>query len=226
MRRIAAALARIERGLQRARKPRPAEALGRQLGRLLAHNRRAAKAFEIQTVEDPLRPSGLRLVWRPVAEWQTWAELSEGGYLLRTNLTDQRPEDLWRTYLQLTDVENAFRTHKSALQIRPIWHQLEQRVQAHILFSFLAYALWKTIETWMKRSGLGNSVRTVLEEFARLKAHEVFLRTSTGRDVRVCCVTKPDAAQQVLLNHLGLVLPERLGRPAWVPAPVQVAPVV
>ena len=99
-------------------------------------------------------------------------------------------------------------------------------MQAHILFSFLAYALWKTLQSWMERAGLGRGVRTVLEEFARLKAHDVLLRTSTGRAVRVCCLPRPDAAQQVLLDHLGVELPERLGGPTWVPAPVQLAPVV
>jgi len=225
-RRVEGGLRRIARGLEAARKRRGTEALGRQIGRLLAQNSRAARAFEIQVVEDSAQPSGLRLVWQPVAQWDQWAALSEGCYLLRTNLTDRTPEELWRTYIQLTEVESAFRTHKSDLQIRPIWHQHQDRVQAHILFSFLAYALWKTLQKWMERSGLGSGVRTVVEEFARIKAHDVLLRTTTGREVRVCCVTRPDAAQQVLLNHLGVKLPERLGRPSWVPAPVQLAPVM
>ena len=225
-RRVEGGLRRIARGLEAARKRRGTEALGRQIGRLLAQNSRAARAFEIQVVEDSAQPTGLRLVWQPVAQWDQWAALSEGCYLLRTNLTDRTPEELWRTYIQLTEVESAFRTHKSDLQIRPIWHQHQERVQAHILFSFLAYALWKTLQKWMERSGLGSGARTVVEEFARIKAHDVLLRTTTGREVRVCCITRPDAAQQVLFDHLGLNLPERLGRPSWVPAPVQLAPVM
>ena len=112
-----------------------------------------------------------------------------------------------------------FRTGKSDLKIRPIWHQLEHRVQAHILFSFLAYALWKTLQIWMQRSGLGRGVRTVLEEFARIKANDVILRTSAGREVKLCCITHPDCPQQALIDRLGLMIPERLGRPRWIPDP-------
>lgn len=146
-------------------------------------------------------------------------QLRKLGYLLRTNLTGQSPETLWQTYMQLTDVEAVFRTGKSDLKIRPIWHQLEHRVQGHILFSFLAYALWKTLQIWMERSGLGRGVRTVIEECARLKANDVILKTSAGRQIRLCCITQPDPAQRALLDRMGLVIPERLGRPSWVRAP-------
>jgi len=82
------------------------------------------------------------------------------------------PEDLWKTYIQLTQAESAFRTEKSELNLRPIWHHHEERVQAHILFSFLAYAMWKTLEQWMARGGLGNGPRTVIEELARISHQE------------------------------------------------------
>ena len=168
--------------------------------------------------------SGLRLSWSRVKEWGDWAALSEGCYLLRTNVTGKTPGELWRTYIQLTDVEEAFRTQKSELRIRPIWHQLDHRVQAHILFSFLAYALWKTLQTWMERAGLGRGARTVIEELARIKATDVILPTTTGRELRLSCVTRPDGAQRALIDRLGLVLPERLGRPAWVRRPAKLAP--
>ncbi|MCT6632056.1 IS1634 family transposase, partial [Staphylococcus aureus] len=74
------------------------------------------------------------------------ARASEGCYLLRTNVTDWTPEMMWKTYIQLSEVEAAFRIHKSELTIRPIWHQREDRVQAHILVCFLSYVLWKTLE--------------------------------------------------------------------------------
>ena len=121
--------------------------------------------------------------------------------------------------MQLMDVEAVFRTCKSDLRIRPIWHQLQHRVQGHILFSFLAYALWKTLQIWMERAGMATGVRTVLEELARLKSTDVVLGTSCGRQIKLCCVTKPDAAQRALLDRLGLVIPERLGRPQWVQRP-------
>jgi len=99
------------------------------------------------------------------------------------------------------------------------WYQLEHRVQGHILFSFLAYALRKTLQIWMERSGLGRGVRTVIEEFARLKANDVIIRTSTGREIRLCCITQPDPAQRALLDRMGLMIPERLGRPSWIRKP-------
>ena len=112
-----------------------------------------------------------------------------------------------------------FRTEKSELNIRPIWHQIEKRVQAHVLFSFLAYAMWKTLQAWMERSGVGRGARTVIEEFARIKAADVILPTTAGRDVKLTCVTRPDKAQRAIIERLGIELPERLGRPRWVPAP-------
>jgi hypothetical protein len=129
--------------------------------------------------------------------------------------------------MQLMDVEAVFRTGKSDLRIRPIlrqcsghvWHQLQHRVQGHILFSFLAYALWKALQIWMKRAGLGRGVRTVLEELARLKSTDVVLGTSCGWQIKLCCVTEPDAAQRALLDRLGLVMPERLGLPRRVRRP-------
>ena len=106
-----------------------------------------------------------------------------------------------------------FAPEKSDLKIRPIWHQLEHRVQGHILFSFMAYALYKTLQIWMERSGLGRGVRTVIEEFARLKANDVILKTSAGRAIQ------PDPAQHTLLDRMGLALPERLGRLSWARKP-------
>ena len=217
--RITVALERMQRDLQRARNRRRAAVLERRIGRLLERNSRGAGAFEIKITACATHPSGLRLEWQRMENWQNWATLSEGCYMLRSNITDQTPEQLWKAYIQLTEVEAAFRAEKSELRVRPIWHHLEHRVQAHILFSFIAYALWKTLQTWMARAGLGSGPRTLIEECTRIKACDVLLRTSSGRDVRLCCVTRPDAAQRALLQRLGLDVPERLGRPAWVPAP-------
>jgi len=217
--RIEKGLTGIEKDLVRAKRRRDEGKIERRIGKLLGQNSRAAKAFTIELLEDEDRAGGLRLSWSRVKEWADWAALSEGCYLLRTNLTDKTPEELWRTYIQLTDVEEAFRTEKGELKIRPIWHQLEKRVQAHVLFSFLAYAMWKTLQTWMERSGLGRGARTVIEEFARIKAADVILPTSAGREVRLSCVTRPDGAQRAIIDRLGLELPERLSRPHWVRRP-------
>ena len=209
----------MQKGLRRAKKPRDKGKLERRIGRLLGKNTRAAKAFKIELLEDTDHPAGLKLRYRSVRQWTGWAALSEGCYLLRTNLSGKSPEELWRTYIQLTDVEEVFRTEKSELNIRPIWHQIEKRVQAHVLFSFLAYAMWKTLQAWMERSGVGRGARTVIEEFARIKAADVILPTTAGRDVKLTCVTRPDKAQRAIIERLGIELPERLGRPRWVPAP-------
>jgi transposase len=216
---IEAGLSKLDKELKRARKKRDRSVLERRIGRLLGKNSRAAGGFKIEVVEDKTCPAGLQLRWWRIEAWRQWSSLSEGCYLLRTNLTEQSPEKLWQTYMQLTDVEAVFRTGKSDLKIRPIWHQLEHRVQGHILFSFLAYALWKTLQIWMERSGLGRGVRTVIEEFARLKANDVILKTSAGREIKLCCITQPDPAQRALLDRMGLMIPERLARPLWVRKP-------
>ena len=152
----------------------------------------------------------MRLDWRAQPELDDWARWSEGCYVLRTNVTDWTPDELWRTYVQLTDAEAAFRIQKSELGIRPVWHQRADRVQAHILVCFLAYVLWKTLEQWQRRAGLGQSPRTILDELKRIQSTDVVLPTEAGRELRLRCVVRPDAAQAALLDRLGLDLPERL----------------
>ncbi len=209
-RRIEDGLARLGRRLQRARRALDARRLERQLGRLLALNTRAAGRYLIELVPDATGPAGVRLEWTARPEWDDWARWSEGCYVLRTNIADWSPEDLWRTYIQLTQAEAAFRIQKSDLSLRPIWHQKEDRVKAHILVCFLAYVLWKTLEQWQQRAGLGHSPRTILEELRRIQSTDVVLPTEDGRELRLRCVVRPDAAQAALLDRLGLELPERL----------------
>ena len=158
----------------------------------------------------------LEITWTKNTRWQEWAALSEGCYLLRTNLSETEPATLWKRYIQLTDAEWAFRISKDELHLRPIWQQHEKRVQAHSLVCFLAYVLWKTLAQWMKRSGLGDAPRTLLAEMAKIKSGDIVLpaQSASGqaRLIRLRCVTEPDAAQKVLLNRLGLKLPRRRGR--------------
>ena len=213
--RIEARLESLGRRLERARRRLDREAIGRQIGRILGQNSRAAGRYQVQVVEDATRASGLRLVCSAKPEWDAWAWHSEGTYILRTNVSDWTSEELWRTYLQLTEAEAAFRIHKSDLSIRPIWHQKAERVQAHILVCFLAYVLWKTLEQWQQRAGLGNSPRTILEEVGRIQSTDVVLPLADepGRELRIRCVVRPDKAQALLLDRLGLRLPERLRIP-------------
>ena len=119
-------------------------------------------------------------------------------------------------HLQLTEAEAAFRIHKTELSLRPIWHQKTERVQAHILVCFLAYVLWKTLEQWQQRAGLGHSPRTILEELGRIHSTDIVLPLAdhSHRELRIRCVVRPDPAQALLLERLGLELPERLRIPS------------
>jgi transposase len=225
--RLEAGLHKLRAAAESGRLRDPALA-NRRLGRLLQRYQRAAAAFEVKiTVPPPSiettptkrrhKTSGLMIAWTRVEPWRDWAELSEGCYLLRTNLVGVDAATLWKRYIQLTDAEWAFRIHKDELAIRPIWHHKTERVLAHILVCFLAYVLWKTLAQWMQRSGLGDAPRTLLNELAKIKSGDVVLPVSKteehpSRVVRLRCVTAPDAAQKVLLNRLGLTLPTRLRR--------------
>jgi transposase len=210
--RIETELKTLQKRLENSRRPIARSTIDRQIGRLLERNRRAAQRFEIDLTEDPTPPSGLRLTWSVRAQWDEWAQVSEGCYVLRTNVTDWTPEQLWQAYIQLTQAEAAFRIQKSDLALRPIWHQRAERVQAHILVCFLAYVLWKSLEQWTHRAGLGHSPRTVLAELAQLRSADVVLPTAEvqPRELRIRCVVRPDRAQALLLDRLGLRLPERL----------------
>jgi transposase len=207
--RIDAALKRLTGRIARAKKPVEAARVNRQIGRLLQRNQRAAARFVIALEPDSC-PAGFRLVVSCNASFDDWAALSEGAYLLRSNIADWSDQQLWKAYIQLTQAEAAFRIHKDQLHVRPIWHQREDRVQAHILVCFLAFVMWKCLEMWQQRAGLGNAPRTILEELARIQSHDVVLPTATHGEIRLRCVTQPDAAQAALLDRLGIVLPKRM----------------
>ena len=152
---------------------------------------------------------GAHVTWQEVEQWRAWSELSEGCYLLRSNVDDWSAEDLWRTYIQLTEAEAAFRIHKSDLRIRPIWHQKPQRAQAHILVCFLAYVLWKTLAQRCRQAGLGDEPRKVIAELQQIHLVDVVLPTKSGIEIRKRCVTQPSQHQAILLQRLGFQLPQR-----------------
>ena len=178
------------------------------MGRLLEANSRAAGLFRIEVVERT--DHGAEVVWEKLEEWRAWAELSEGCYLLRSNITNWEAEELWQAYIQLTEAEAAFRIQKGDLKIRPIWHQKEERVQAHILVCFLAYVLWKMLGQMCKRAGLGSEPRKVLDEIAQIKAVDVVMPTKQGAVIRNRCIAQPTKAQAILLQRLQLHLPQRM----------------
>ena len=203
----------ISRGRRRREKRTD---LRRARGREPQQNQRAAASFAIALEPDGC-PAGFRLRIDYSASFDHWAVLSEGAYLLRSNISDWSDRQLWKAYIQLTQAEAAFRIQKDQLNVRPIWHQREDRAQAHILVCFLAFVLWKSLEMWQQRAGLGNSPRTILEELARIQSHDVVLPTATHGQIRLRCVTHPDAAQAALLDRLGIALPKRmrLAAPEW-----------
>lgn len=214
--RIEEALASLERRIDASTKALERGTIERQIGRILQRNSRAAAAFAISVDEDTSHPSGLKLTKTYRTEWTDWASLTEGVYILRTNIADWSDEDLWATYIQLTEAEAAFRVHKSELAIRPIWHRKKMRIEAHILVCFIAYAMWKTLQQWQARAGLGHSPRTILTELARIHAADIVLPLAEQRDreVRIRCVVRPEREQAILLEHLGLSLPQRLSASA------------
>jgi len=208
-RRIEQALERLSAGLARAKKPRDAARVNRQIGRILQQNQRAAARFTIVLEPDGC-PAGFRLRVDHDASFDDWAALSEGAYLLRSNISDWSDQQLWKAYIQLTQAEAAFRIQKDQLNLRPIWHQREDRVQAHILVCFLAFVLWKSLEMWQQRAGLGNAPLTILGELGRIQSHDVVLPTTTHGEIRLRCIAQPDDAQAALLDRLGMVLPKRM----------------
>jgi transposase len=210
--RIEAGLQKLEQRIERSKKPLVRSTIDRQLGRLLQRNSRSAGRYQIELIDAATVPGTLRLQWSIRADWERAAEISEGCYVLRTNVASFTAQQTWQTYIQLTQAEAAFRIHKSELSMRPVWHQKERRVRAHILVCFLAYVLWKTLEQWQSQAGLGNSPRTLLEEFERIRSTDVVLPLTQdpARELRLRCVVRPDKAQAILLQRLGLRLPERI----------------
>jgi transposase len=206
-------LARIEDGLTRiaascAKGRQDPVKVGQRVGRLLGQNTRGAGAFTVQIGQEA--QGGATLAWTKDPTWQDWASRSEGCYLLRTNIADWAPAELWQAYMQLSEAEGAFRIHKSDLGLRPVWHQKESRVQAHILVCFLAYVLWKTLGRRCHQAGLGDQPRKVLDELSRIRLVDVVMRTDRQVELRRRCVSRPTAHQQILLDRLGLTLPDSL----------------
>ena len=204
---------RIEEGLVKiaascGKRRQKSGAVERRVGRLLERNTRAVRLFDVQVEVDAQGFTQLR--WSKVESWRQWARRSEGCYLLRSNVTDWTPEELWRAYVQLTEAEAAFRVHKSDLQIRPVWHHREHRVGAHILVCFLAYVLWKTLAASCRQAGLGHEPRQVFEELSEIALVDVVLPTRNGVEIRKRCISQPTEHQRILLQRLGLRLPVAL----------------
>jgi hypothetical protein len=167
-------------------------------------------------------PDGIRLHWEIKQDHKVWRELREGAYMLRTNLPASTAEELWSEYMQLTEAEASFRILKSELCIRPLFHQLEARVKAHVLVAFLGYALWVTLKHLLKRraaiisppsaSGVHDaqplSAMKALALLSTLQSADIVLPTTDSREIRLRRITEPTPEQKALLQQLGLSLPE------------------
>lgn len=179
----------------------------RRLGKIQARNAPAADLYEAGLTE---RHGHLVLNWRLIEERRAWREAREGAYLLRTNLEGETAEELWTKYIQLTEAEAAFRALKSELAIRPLFHQIEPRVKAHILVAFLGYALWVTLKHLLRRNHSDLSPARALALLSTLQSADIVLPTTDGRQLRLRRITEPSPEQKQLLHQLSITLPERL----------------
>ena len=176
----------------------------RRIGRLLEQNSRAAALFTVDVTE--VSDKKLSIVMRKNEERYQRALDSGGSYILRTNWMESDPKTLWNTYIQLTEVEDSFRTEKHDLGMRPIFHRKKDRTQAHILVCFLALAMWRTLQQWMKASGLGTAPRKLLEELRELKSLDVLLPTRE-KTIRLRMVATPEKQLKVLLQRMKVLIP-------------------
>jgi transposase len=207
--RLTAELLKVDAWLRRAPQEN-LEAVGRRIGRHQGKNPAAASIIEARVEHDAQgRACALQISSR-LDEGQK-AHLQKGAYLLRTNCEETDPVQLWKWYIQLTQAEAAFRTSKSDLGLRPVFHHKKERVAAHILVCFLALAMWRSLEQWMSAKGLGTCARQLLKEMAQVKSMDVLVpvkRDALQTHLRVRVVSTPEPALGQLLAHLGLQLPK------------------
>jgi len=206
---LTAALIKIDAWLRRTPQA-DLENVGRRIGRALGKYPSAAAIVNATVQTDAHgHACGLEIASELVAGQK--AHRQKGAYLLRTNCEETDPALLWRWYIQLTQAEAAFRTAKSDLGLRPVFHHKEDRVQAHILVCFLALALWRTLEQWMSAKGLGTCARQLIKQIAGIKSVDVLVPVKRGAqhiDLRLRVVATPEPATAQLLAHLGLRLPQ------------------
>src|SRR6202166_2371600 len=193
----------------------------RRLGKIQARHPSVNDLYDVALRDTA---AGVRLFWQIKEDRKNWRESREGAYLLRTNLKAETAEELWAKYMQLTEAEASFRALKSQLWVRPLFHQLEPRVKAHVMVAFLGYALWVTLKHLLKRrpviapkpsaSGVDNvqpmSPMRAIALLSTLQSADIVLPTTDGREIRLRRITEPTAEQKSLLRQLGISLPEHL----------------
>jgi transposase len=193
----------------------------RRLGKIQARHPQVNDLYDLDLRD---MADGVRLIWQMKEDRKHWRESREGAYLLRSNLQAETAEELWSKYMQLTEAEASFRALKSELSVRPLFHQLEPRVKAHVMVAFLGYALWVTLKHLLKRrpavvptpslSGVDNtqpmSPMRAIALLSTLQSADIVLPTTDGREIRLRRITEPTAEQKSLLRQLGISLPEHL----------------
>ena len=200
-------LKKIASGISKGRL-KNASQIERRIGRWLGRNPKVEVLFDVELVRDSQgHLKDLKIERRK--DRTDWAEKINGCYILRTNLTEEDPAVLWKTYMHLVQAEKSFRMEKSDLGMRPVFHQKEDRVKAHIFVCFLALAMYKCLELWMESCGLGSSPAKLLEEFREIRSMDVVLPVKDRHPARLRLVAKPDDHIKVLLQKLGLRIPNR-----------------
>ena len=196
--------------LQARKRPLRRDELHQALGAAKKEAGRDARHIKVEVILSGRgRNQRARLTYHIDRATLRTARRREGRYLLRTNLTEKDPIKLWEYYLQLTEVEQAFKELKGDLAIRPIYHKNENRIESHIFISFLAYCLQVTLKARLRRCASGLTPRSVLEKFAAIQLIDVHFPTTDGRDLVLTRYTEPEKDQKILLDQLGLTLPEQ-----------------
>jgi transposase len=193
----------------------------RRLGKIQARHPQVNDLYDLALRDTA---EGVRLFWEIKEDRKNWRESREGAYLLRTNLQAESAEELWSKYMQLTEAESSFRALKSELSIRPLFHQLEPRVKAHVMVAFLGYALWVTLKHLLQgrpaldsksSAGRADDIQPIspmkaIALLSTLQSADIVLPTTDWREIRLRRITEPTAEQKSLLRRLGISLPEHL----------------
>src|ERR1035437_6427268 len=204
--RMEAALQELEKAIVTGRL-KDRNKMERRLGKIQARHPQVSDLYDLDLRETA---EGVRLFWQIKQDRRNWREAREGAYLLRTNLTADSAEELWSKYMQLTEAEASFRALKSELSVRPLFHQLEPRVKAHIMVAFLGYALWVTLKHQLKRrssvapepsaSGVDNaqprSEERAIALLSTLQSADIVLPTTDGREIRLRRITEPTRSEE------------------------------
>ncbi len=174
-----------------------------KLGQAKGQYPAAWRLIDIVMPEPPATSFSFRLNRKKLRQ----VRLREGRYLLRTNLCGKQPAELWQFYIQLVEIEAAFKNLKDDLQLRPIYHQLQQRIEAHIFVAFMAYCLHVTLRARLKSVAGGLTPRSVLDKFAAIQMLDVKFPTTDGRTLILSRYTEPNTDHKLLLEQLNLTLP-------------------